>query len=68
MKPFTLCRWLQNKGFIVSHEDMEEDLVDRYSTPCWCMQTHDAIGPDDASADVDVCQKGRECFESEVDI
>ncbi len=68
MKPITLCRWLQNKGFVFDHADPEEDLIDRYSTPCWCTKTHDGIGPDDAIVDVDVCQKGRECFEPEVDI
>jgi hypothetical protein len=73
MKPITLCRWLQNKGFLFEHGDTgegdsKEDLVDRYSTPCWCTKTHDGIGPDDAIVDVGVCQKGRECFEPEVDI
>ena len=68
MKPITLCRWLENKGFAFDHADSTEDLVDRYSTPCWCTKTHDGIGPDDAIVDIDVCQKGRECFVPEVDI
>lgn len=67
MKPLTTCRWLENKGFVVGHAEGSDD-PDDYATPCWCLKTHDAIGPDGDGADLGECVRGRECFEPELDI
>ncbi|MHC4410876.1 MAG: hypothetical protein ACYTEG_15910 [Planctomycetota bacterium] len=71
MKPITACRWLENKAFMLgppADGAPEEDLLDQFSTPCWCLKTHDSIGPDGAGVELRACCDGRTCFEPEVQL
>ncbi|MEM8885317.1 MAG: hypothetical protein AAGD14_14710 [Planctomycetota bacterium] len=71
MKPIKACRWLENKAFMMgpsAEKSPDEDLLDQFSTPCWCSKTHDSLGPDGDDADLKGCigAKTRDCFESEI--
>ena len=68
MKPIQACRWLENKAFAMAPPPdgkpaSQDD--DDYSTPCWCLKTHDSIGPDGESVELRTCREGRSCFERE---
>jgi len=71
MKPLDACRHLQNKAFFFPPlpEGLPKlDLHEELSTPCWCLRTHEPIGPDGDQAWLNVCKRGRSCFEAEIDL
>ena len=71
MKPITACRWLDNKGFMMgppAEPAPQAELLDQFSTPCWCIKTHDGFGPDGDVVELRTCRRGRGCFEPEVEI
>jgi len=72
MKPIHACRWLENKAFMlgVPVEGTSPDEVsdDEFSTPCWCLRTHDSIGPDGGGVELASCRRGRACFEAQVEL
>ena len=71
MKPLDACRYLQNKAFAfppLPEGSPELEHHDELSTPCWCLKTHEAYGPDGEQVWIDVCTKGRKCFEPEVEL
>ena len=71
MKPFDACRHLQNKSFFfppLPEGSPELELHEELSTPCWCLRTHEGIGPDGGDVLLTACKRGRSCFEAEVEI
>ena len=68
MKRPTDCYYLQNKTFFFApHPTAREDELP-LSTPCWCLKTHDPVGPDGGDVDVAVCVSARPCYKPEVDL
>ena len=68
MKPHTACYFLENKSYTLPPPPEGFDPNEVLSTPCWCNQTQEAIGPDGEMVDVDGCVPQRACFRPEVDI
>ena len=73
MRPLSACRYLQNKSFFLAplpegSPELEADRDQELSTPCWCLKTHEAVGPDGDEVWITVCLRGRPCFEPEVEI
>ena len=68
MKPPTACHFIENKAFFFPPPVEAGDEPHPLSTPCWCLRTHEATGPDGDAVDVDICVKGRSCYEPEVDL
>ncbi len=68
MKPPTACYFIENKAFFFPPPLEEGDEPQPLSTPCWCLRTHEATGPDGDAVDVDICVKGRSCYKPEVDL
>jgi len=71
MKPIDACRHIQNKSFFfdpLPEGSPELEQHRELSTPCWCLRTHEAFGPDAGEVWLNVCVKGRACFEPEVEI
>lgn len=68
MKKPTDCYYLQNKAFFFAPHpnDAVNDLP--LSTPCWCLRTHDPVGPDGGDVDTGACGSGRACYRPEVDL
>ncbi|RMG10717.1 MAG: hypothetical protein D6731_16905 [Planctomycetota bacterium] len=70
------CFYLQNKAFFfppplpVDEPDRPEIVAPptSLSTPCWCLRTHEAIGPDGEEAHPELCVPGRACHRPEVDL
>ncbi len=71
MKPLDACRHIQNKAFFfepLPEGSPELDLHDELSTPCWCLKTQEPLGPDGGEVWLNVCVRGRPCYEPEVEI
>ena len=71
MKPIDACRHLQNKAFFFAplpEGSPEHALHEELSTPCWCLKTHEAIGPDEGDVWIESCKRGRKCYEAEVEL
>ena len=71
MKPLDACRHIQNKAFFfdpLPEGSPELDHPEELRTPCWCLKTHEAFGPDGDDVWLNVCVRGRPCFEPEVEI
>ena len=64
-KPPDSCYFLQNKAwFMHPPTDPPEGPV-VLATPCWCLKTHEAIGPDGELACPDECTGAREGYRQE---
>ena len=63
----TACRHLLSKGMYVTGtlNPAEEDglMGDGY---CWCAQTQNVLGPDNAFVDRQTCSSERTCYESRI--
>ena len=71
MKPLDACKHIQNKSFFfepLPEGSPELELHEELSTPCWCLKTHEAYGPDGGEVWLNVCTRARSCFEPEVEI
>jgi hypothetical protein len=69
MKPLTACYYLNNKAFLCGAESKDEGEETRPpGTPCWCLRTHDAVGPDGREVTLDACAPGRPCYRPEVEL
>ena len=66
MKPLSACRHLQNKAYFCDAEPKEH--VDDFATPFWCLESHDAVGPDGEAVDSECCGPDRPCFKPEVEL
>ncbi len=68
MRPLTACKHLQNKAFFFPPpvEGYDEELGLR--TPCWCIRTHQPVGPDGGEASLERCDKSRTCFQPAVQL
>jgi len=63
VSPF--CAFLRSKKILLSAEPPRSaaDVLDA-SNHCWCGKNQKLRGPDREIASPELCQKGRECFES----
>ena len=70
MKPPTACSFLQNKAFFFPPPvDLPADAEPLpLSTPCWCLKTHDPVGPDGGDVSEESCGSRRTCYLPEVDL
>ena len=70
MKLPSACSFLQNKAFFFPPPvDVDPaDLPLPLSTPCWCLRTHDPVGPDGGDVCEESCVSPRACYVPEVDL
>jgi hypothetical protein len=67
-KPPTACRYLNNKAFALPLPMEEEGEPRPFATPFWCLETHDAVGPDGGEVSDRSCGPDRPCFRPEVEL
>jgi hypothetical protein len=65
MKPPHACYYLENKGF---HCGFDPKKGEPPRTPCWCLKTHHAMGPDGREVSYAACGPGRACYRPEVQL
>jgi len=66
MKPLHACYYLNNKSFFCGLEPKREG--EEHATPCWCLRSHDAVGPDGREVSVRACGPDRPCYRPEVQL
>ena len=69
MKPPTACYYIENKSyFLPPPADGFEAPDEPLTTPSWCVQTQEPIGPDGECVGAELCTSKRSCFKPEVDL
>jgi len=69
VKPPHACYYIQNKSyFLPPPAEGFDPAEDALTTPCWCLQTHDAFGPDGSAVTEFLCVKARACYQAEVEL
>ena len=53
---------------VATEEPIPKDGQLPLSTPCWCLKTHEPVGPDGEGVTVDDCVAPRACYRPEVDL
>jgi hypothetical protein len=68
MKPLDACYYLRNKALYFPPPVDAALRKEPLSTPCWCLRTHEPLGPDGGHVTLESCRKGRECYRPEVEL
>lgn len=68
MKSHDACYYIQNKAFFFPPPLDGDRAGEPLSTPCWCLRTHEPVGPDGVEVTVEACRPGRACFRPEVQL
>jgi hypothetical protein len=65
MKPLEACYYLCNKAFYCGPEPKGAGPP---KTPCWCLKTSHAVGPDGREVSLKACVRDRTCYRPEVEL
>lgn len=68
MKPLDSCRHIQNKAFFFPPPVEGYDEMRTLATPCWCIRSHEPVGPDGGEVSLERCDRKRPCYEPYVDL
>jgi hypothetical protein len=65
MKPISACYFLNNKAFHCGYDPKGGEPP---KTPCWCLKTGHALGPDGREVSLRACSPERGCYRPEVQL
>ncbi|MGE0713541.1 MAG: hypothetical protein AB7N76_35705 [Planctomycetota bacterium] len=68
MKPPHACYYLENKSYFLPPPADGFATEEPLTTPCWCLRTHEATGPDGEHVCSERCNAERPCYRPEVEI
>ena len=68
MKPPESCYYLENKSYFINPPAQGFDPEETLDTPCWCLRTHEATGPDGDQVCPETCAPPRACYRPEVEL